>query len=733
MTLIKPNSPLRSFDSLSQILAILGLGMAGFLIAVGPAPLNPQNIAWINGFDPTEHYLGWVFYRYGPWTFPLGLSPDFGLDIGASIVYADTIPLLSFLFKPFTAILPNTFQYFGWWLLLCFILQATFANQLCKLFITDHLTQFIASALLVFTPIVLYRIGVHSSLVAQFIVVAALFLSFRKTQRFRSLYWITLLCVSVLIHFYLFAMALALWLVNLLDKAISQKISSSNACKELLLGISCSLFCAWQAGYFLMGGSALAAGAYGIGRMNLLAPFNASGWSYVLKPISGALAAYESFDYLGAGILLLIIVSIPLLYTQAKSVWSLINRHRLLLVLLILLTLFAITNQIEWGQHRIEVAMPAWLFMMASIMRASARLFWPVYYVIILSVIYVIVKGLPKRVATTVLAIGLVVQIVDTSAGWLPIRQKIARDASGVDVFTQYLQAFSEPFWDAAGKHYKKVLVVPAQQPPGKIPYDWEKYASYAAKYRMGTNSAYLARVDQGKLDAFHADFEQKVAKGQFDLAALYILGPEKLLPVAMHLDPAVDLLARINGMYVLAPGWKSCTTCPQVPPEYEIHPTIPKTSKDKALDFSAKGEGKHFLVGVAAWQVVGWGWAYPEAFGVWSEGDKVKLTIPLPIEPITGLELEMRALVSPKHPQQTVEVWVNSQFQKKVILSQGQGNQIFVEIPQASTNNSAPSAPKQDYVTIELRLPNKAKPKDLGIGDDTRELAIGLVGGVWR
>ena len=144
MTLIKPNSPLRSFDSLSQILAILGLGMAGFLIAVGPAPLNPQNIAWINGFDPTEHYLGWVFYRYGPWTFPLGLSPDFGLDIGASIVYADTIPLLSFLFKPFTAILPNTFQYFGWWLLLCFILQATFANQLCKLFITDHLTQFIA-------------------------------------------------------------------------------------------------------------------------------------------------------------------------------------------------------------------------------------------------------------------------------------------------------------------------------------------------------------------------------------------------------------------------------------------------------------------------------------------------------------------------------------------------------------------------------------------------------------
>jgi hypothetical protein len=93
--------------------------------------------------------------------------------------------------------------------------------------------------------------------------------------------------------------------------------------------------------------------------------------------------------------------------------------------------------------------------------------------------------------------------------------------------------------------------------------------------------------------------------------------------------------------------------------------------------------------------------------------------------DPIKGLELEMRALVSPNYPKQTVEVWVNSQFQKKVTLTQDQGNKVLVEIP--ATN------PKQDYVTIELRLPNKAKPKDLGLGDDTRELAIGLVGGVWR
>jgi hypothetical protein len=64
------------------------------------------------------------FYRYGPWTFPIGLNPNFGLDISSSIIYSNSMPLLAMLFKPFSGLLGEPFQFLGLWILLCFILQA---------------------------------------------------------------------------------------------------------------------------------------------------------------------------------------------------------------------------------------------------------------------------------------------------------------------------------------------------------------------------------------------------------------------------------------------------------------------------------------------------------------------------------------------------------------------------------------------------------------------------------
>jgi hypothetical protein len=714
------------------IFLALILGIAAFFLVVGPNLLDPSNIGWIRGADPEQQYIGWFYFRNSLWTFPIGLSPDFGLTLASSIVYTDSTPLMALILKPFNAWLPETFQYFGIWVLISFILQAVIGYQLIGLFSQSLLIRLIGAGLLVFVPTMIVRIGFHNNVAGHFQILLALYLLFRQQQGHRMILWGLVLTSALLVNFYLYIIVMALWLADLIDKKIRKELTFKQIGNEFILLIFLVLFVGWQAGYFEVGKS-ISAGIYGLSRMNVLSPIDTGGWSYFLPSITPALNSYEGYSYFGAGILLCALFAIGLLLAQKVSLKPQIRHYPALFLLLICCTLFAITNQVDIGSRGFHYPLPKFILYLGTILRESTRLFWPVYYVIILAIIYVIVKGLPKKVATAVLAIGLFVQIVDTSAGWLPVRQKIAKDSAGVDAFTIHLQAFRDPFWDAAGKHYKKVLVVPAQQPPGKIPYDWEKYASYAAKYRMGTNSAYLARVDQGKLDAFHANFEQKVAKGEFDPQAIYILGPEKLLPVAMHLDASKDLLARINGMNVLAPGWKTCTTCPQVPADYEIHPVIPRTSKDKAIDFSSKGEGKHFLVGVAAWQIVGWGWAFPEAFGVWSEGDKVKLTIPLPKEaandPITGLELEMRALISPNYPKQTVEVWVNSQFQKKVVLTENQGNRVLVDIPPSNNANT----PKLDYVTIELRLPNKAKPKDLGLGDDTRELAIGLVGGVWR
>ena len=78
----------------------IALGFGAFLLIAGPFVLFPSNQQWLfGGGDATQHYLGWIFFRNGPWSIPLGLNPSYGFDINNSIVYTDSIPLLAIPFK----------------------------------------------------------------------------------------------------------------------------------------------------------------------------------------------------------------------------------------------------------------------------------------------------------------------------------------------------------------------------------------------------------------------------------------------------------------------------------------------------------------------------------------------------------------------------------------------------------------------------------------------------------
>ena len=55
---------------------------------------------------------------------------------------------------------------------------------------------------------------------------------------------------------------------------------------------------------------------------------------------------------------------------------------------------------------------------------------------------------------------------------------------------------------------------------------------------------------------------DQAIMSGQFDPDTLYIFDDERILPVLTHLDRSKHLFARIDGFNVLAPNWKTCSSC---------------------------------------------------------------------------------------------------------------------------------------------------------------------------
>src|SRR5690349_21583342 len=78
------------------------LGAAVVLSLFGLAPLNPRNEGWLwteLGVDPPQLWLGWTYFRHAPWAMPPGANPDYGLELGSAIYFADAIPLLALPLK----------------------------------------------------------------------------------------------------------------------------------------------------------------------------------------------------------------------------------------------------------------------------------------------------------------------------------------------------------------------------------------------------------------------------------------------------------------------------------------------------------------------------------------------------------------------------------------------------------------------------------------------------------
>jgi hypothetical protein len=84
-----------------------------------------------------------------------------------------------------------------------------------------------------------------------------------------------------------------------------------------------------------------------------------------------------------------------------------------------------------------------------------------------------------------------------------------------------------------------------------------------------------------------------------------------------------------------------------------------------------------------------------------------------------------MRAFITPTHPNQIFELWVNGKKEQDITLTQALNNQIIIPI--------GPTIIDSGSINLEFKLKNPARPKDEGMGSDSRLLAIGLESAVFH
>jgi len=514
-------------------------GAAAFFALTRGAILDPRATGWLLAHpDTATTYLGWEFFRQAPLAqMPPGANPAYGLEIGSSVVYSDSIPLLALLLKPFNALLPLPFQYLGAWLLACFVLQAVLGYRLLRRFVPDARLAWLGAVFFLAAPAWIFRLGGHFALFGQWVVLAALCLYF--APRFAPGRWIALLCAAALIHFYLLVMAGALWLADLWQRRASLV--------HVLPGAASTLAVMWAAGYFVLGGAASALPGFGTYRMNLLAPLDADGlWSRVLPDLPSAYGEFEGFNYFGLGMLLLA----PLALLKRAPV----DRARVmpLAVAALLLAVLALSNRVALGSIELfSYELPGVLRPYADLLRGSGRLFWPMYYLAFLAILVTVLRRFTPRVALGACALALGVQIADSSAALARAGERLSRAA--------WSSPLKSAVWEEIGARYRRVLHV-LPPPPSSAHATFLPWAAFAADHGMAINSGYFARVDAERAIDASQSLEATVRANTLDADSLYVFENEALWRLASARRGPEDLVAEIDGYRVIAPGWRDAS-----------------------------------------------------------------------------------------------------------------------------------------------------------------------------
>lgn len=530
-------------ERLRELVAVavaLSIGAAAFFTFCGWWVLLPTNIAWLDAGDRAMHQLGWMFYRAAPWGWPPGASPRLGIELANSIALVDGLPLLALPAKLLAPLLPEPVQYWGWWLLASFMLQAGFAYAVARELAAGRRVALAAAAFAVIAPAFLFRVPLHMALSSHFVVLAGLYLYLRRTPPAPWM-WPLLAAATAAIHATLLAMVLALWAAALLERLWRRRLGGRRAAIEATLLPGATLAMLYLVGFF--GVDSYAAAGYGDYKLNLAWPVLTYGWSVLIPGLPHTRLDYEGLSFPGIGVLALLLIALVAGAVRRADM----RRWLPLALLLVGLMLFAVSKSPSFGAIDLgTLAVPGFVETLGEAFRSTGRFVWPLLYLVTVGAVVLVGRRFPPRLALPLLAVLFAAQALDSAPAWHRFRAQLPAPAA------TWPTPLTSPFWArAAAAGYDRLRAIPIETGFGS---DFQAPGYYAVTHGMDTDIAYLGRVDAAAAAALAASKARLLETGAFEPRTLYLLDVPSSLAVMAHLEPG-DLLATIDGRIVFARG----------------------------------------------------------------------------------------------------------------------------------------------------------------------------------
>ncbi len=414
------------------------LGACVFVTIYGFYVLNPFYTDYIAAAAPdlSQHYLGFDYFKDAPWSFPLGKFNTLSYPFMTSVYNTDSIPLFAIFFKLLNPILPNHYQYFGIWGILCYMLQSVFGmlivRKFCKKGIIGDITAVAAGLLFVLLPNFIIQIFWHSSLCTHWLILMAL-LPLIYYREFNCKTKLIIFCltgfISSSVHPYMTVMCAIvtmLYVLYELYNAIKEKQNYKavlSAFVPIIAFCFVSLITLWIFGGFSMN-SVWNAHNLKNSSMNLNAFYNANYYesSFLKAHLYHHNTQLEGYAYFGLGLLCFLVITFILFILDCfkKTIPDIIKENKIKLFVIfagiIVSIIIALSPVVTFDNNVLfEIPIPDWLYNFWSIFRATGRFVFIASCLIPTAALIYFLSRSRKTVALIIILLIASIQIADMS------------------------------------------------------------------------------------------------------------------------------------------------------------------------------------------------------------------------------------------------------------------------------------------------------------------------------
>ena len=478
--------------------------------SAGLKVINPTNIGWLESGDGTME-IAWEFFRDQPLLqFPLGLNPNYGLEISSTMVFDGQLPLFSLLFHPFDFLLTERFQYVGLFLFLSFVWNFVIAKKIFLILKLNEINSSISSTIISTSPVMLFRYvdSDHYGLTAGFLLFFAIYLVVKNDASFHK--WALLYSVSILIFIYYTVFIIIIHITFLVYKVFFRKENIKVAAIKLILTLFISLFLMLCLGFFY-GKVDSADVGFGLFRSTLASLVDSTRWSTFLPDIKEIEGAYEGFAYIGLPSIFLVFLFI---FMRGKVIADQ-NIDRSFYVLWfssIILFIFSLSNKIAFANHELfEYSIPSQFISLASTFRSSGRFTWLLVFVLFFWLVYKLSLKIESKSFTALLSFLLFLHLVDIESQLSSQKNKKFANA--------YKTNLTNTAWKEISNCYKNIRIYP---PTTGVDNSYN-FINLANDLGLGINTGRFGRLNNDAINEAFKLMHEEFSTGVYRSDSFYV------------------------------------------------------------------------------------------------------------------------------------------------------------------------------------------------------------------